>query len=64
MKNKNTKLKCQMTENCDHSVTHIDVKGFIYCKEHGHSRKTTMRCRQIKNKELKTLQSGKPIAKY
>jgi len=63
MKNQ-SKLLCDMKKGCTQPVTHIDVKGFAYCKEHGVQRKNSMSCRQLKPKELKLLLSGKPLAKY
>lgn len=58
------KLKCDMREECNIVVTHIDIKGFIYCKGHGEQRKISHRCRQLTVKELKILKSGKPIKEY
>lgn len=58
-------IRCQMTDDCQEPVTHIDDNGFIYCAEHGQRRKESgRRCRKLKPAELKTLKEGKPIAKY
>lgn len=60
------KLECNMKDDCTSPITHIDEKGFIYCKEHGLERKQShrKRCRQLKPKELKDLQSGKQLKEY
>jgi hypothetical protein len=62
------KLNCaQMTsvEKCAEKITHIDVKGFIYCSICGPIRKATgVRCRKLTPKELKQLESGEPLAEY
>lgn len=58
------KLRCDMRRDCSESVTHIDVKGFLYCRPHALQRVHYVRCRQLKPKELKQLQFGQPIAKY
>lgn len=60
-----TILKCCGLKCKDGLVTHIDNKGFIYCKVCGENRKLNGRkCRKLKSSELKTLLEGKPIAKY
>ena len=61
---KTKKLQCDMESTCEDKVTHIDEKGFIYCKSHGHGRKSTMHCRQLKPSELKDIEAGKQIAEY
>lgn len=57
-------LKCDMKLDCGASVTHIDEKGWVYCAQHGAIRKYTMRCRQLKPKELATLKSGILLISY
>ena len=57
-------LTCDMEKDCQEPVTHIDVKGYVYCAKHGRERKTTCRCRQLKPKELHQLQSGEPLSTY
>jgi hypothetical protein len=54
-----TKLKCDMTRECAAPVTHIDEKGFVYCREHGIDRKSYCRSRQLTAGEIKTLTSGR-----
>jgi hypothetical protein len=52
-------------EKCAEKITHIDVKGFIYCSICGPIRKATgVRCRKLTPKELKQLESGEPLAEY
>lgn len=59
-----TKLKCDMSKDCNSEVTHIDSSGFIYCSSHGELRKFSKRCRKLKPKELKTLEQGQPLTRY
>ncbi len=56
--------KCQMTQDCANTVTHIDDSGFIYCQHHGNTRKQYRRCRKLKPSELKLIRSSKPITRY
>jgi hypothetical protein len=55
-------LRCDMTHNCAKTVTHIDEKGFVYCREHGIVRKCYRRCRQLFPNELRMLREYKPIS--
>ena len=57
-------LQCEMKKGCPGLVTHIDVKGWVYCKECAVVRKHTVRCRQLKPKELKLLRADQPLEKY
>lgn len=58
-------LKCDMGKDCREQVTHIDAKGYIYCRKHGVSRKASgVRCRQLKPAEIKTLGAGEPLPRY
>lgn len=57
-------LSCQMRAECLREVTHIDEKGFIYCKEHGKARQYSMRCRKLTKEELTQLENGKPLKRY
>jgi hypothetical protein len=57
-------LKCDMKAECAEAVTHIDNKGFIYCREHGIQRKGYRPCRQLLPKELKQLKAGMPVPSY
>ena len=59
-----TKLTCDMTNDCTCKIAYIDIKGFIYCDSHGKARKLVNRCRKLKPKEIKQLQSGQPLAQY
>lgn len=54
-------LKCDMRKDCIAAVTHIDEKGYAYCKEHGKERKAVMHCRKITRGEMKTLLARQPI---
>lgn len=58
------KLQCDMHEACSAPITHIDVKGFVYCGEGAVTRKQYQRCRKLTPAELKTLLRGEPIASY
>jgi hypothetical protein len=57
-------LHCDMKEDCDQPVTHIDEKGWVYCEQHGKSRKQSMRCRKLTQQELKKLEKGEPLSSY
>lgn len=61
-------LKCDMKKDCSEQITHIDEKGFIYCREHGRQRKNygryAMKCRQLRPFELNQLKAGKPLRRY
>jgi hypothetical protein len=57
----NGRLQCDMTTDCANPVTHVDEKGFIYCCDHGVTRKNYCRCRKLLSNELRTLRNGKPI---
>jgi hypothetical protein len=57
-------MKCEMADDCAGMVTHIDDKGFIYCKPHGEERKLWRRCRKLSSKELKTIKAQGAIASY
>lgn len=57
------RLRCDMFQTCEAEVSYIDVKGFIYCKEHGILRKaTSTRSRELNRCELNLLEQGKPIS--
>jgi hypothetical protein len=60
----NGTLQCDMSRDCACTVTHIDEKGFVYCRDHGVTRKNYCRCRKLRPAELRALQSGKPIPRY
>lgn len=61
---KNGKLHCDMAGECSEPVTHIDEKGYVFCKPHGLIRKHTHRCRQLKPKEQKLLRGSMPLERY
>lgn len=46
------------------NVTHIDDKGFIYCKPHGENRQRHRNCRKLRANELNRIKAGKTIQKY
>jgi hypothetical protein len=58
------RLKCGMRRECQADVTHIDDKGYVYCREHGIERYSHRRCRQLTAKELRQLRSGIPLSSY
>lgn len=57
-------LKCEMTNDCQHPVTHIDKSGFVYCTAHGLRRRMYEPCRKLRSTELKRLQRGEQLKKY
>jgi len=61
------KLLCDGMGNesdCKEPVAYIDRSGFVYCDRHGKMRKQYEPCRKLKPSEVKTLATGKPLAKY
>lgn len=53
-----------MVENCEHNVSYIDKKGFIYCHDHGLQRKRYVNCRKMTKKEIVSLHENKKIEKF
>lgn len=63
--NTEQRLKCDMTEQCQDTVNHIDDSGFIYCTKHGLQRRGHgRRCRKLRPSELKKLENGQPVTRY
>lgn len=48
--------------DCASEVTHIDNKGFIYCRTHGEWRKAAGPCRKMTRGEVRTLEGGGVIS--
>ena len=59
-----TTLTCDMEQTCTAPVTHIDIKGYVYCRQHGIARKIYCRCRQLTRAELAQLHAGEPLKEY
>jgi len=57
-------LKCDGVKDCPHRVSHIDEKGFIYCKQCGFARKQSVRCRTMTPRELIQIKSNQPLERY
>lgn len=57
-------LRCDMRRECKDAVTHIDNKGYAYCRAHGVQRKSYRPCRILAPKELEQLKAGIPLAAY
>lgn len=58
-------LQCEMKRDCVQPVTHIEEKGFIYCKEHGVQRRYYgRRCRALRPWELAMLRQGLVLPSY
>ena len=57
-------LRCDMTDECEAPVSHIDQKGYAYCTEHGIERRSWMPCRRLQPHELHRLERGEPLARY
>jgi len=55
---------CGVDIPCNKPVTHIDVKGWIYCKEHGEARGEYVTCRELTFAELELFKAGMPIRAY
>ena len=55
-------LRCDMKTDCPGTVAMIDDRGFLYCADHGHTRRTGGGlCRKLAAAEIKRLQSKEPI---
>jgi hypothetical protein len=60
-----TILVCDMEAGCAAPVTHLDEKGFVYCKPHGiYRRGGGYRCRALSGRELRQLTAGEPLREY
>ena len=57
-------LRCDMTDDCEQPVTHIDNDGFAYCTTHGLQRRWYQPCRKLRDWELRKLQRGGQLTKY
>ena len=57
-------LSCDMSEECDHAVTHIDNSGWVYCTSHGEQRRYSKPCRKLRPHELNRLKRGQQITRY
>lgn len=57
-------LHCEMKEECEEPVTHLDNSGFIYCTEHGIQRRDWKPCRKLRDWELRKLERGEQITRY
>lgn len=64
MNGANGELLCDMERGCKGEITHIDDKGYIYCRPHGIQRKGYRPCRLLTSKELRQLKAGQPLASY
>lgn len=58
-------LHCEMVKGCNQPVSHIDVKGYVYCETHGKQRRMAgTRCRKLRPEELKKLRHGETLSHY
>lgn len=55
---------CDMTSDCEQPVTMLDQDGFVYCTNHGLSRRTWQPCRKLRPYEVNRLARGETIARY
>lgn len=60
----NTRLQCDMKDQCPNAVTHIGAKGWVYCLEHVPCRSGYEHCRRLRQWEIKQLEQGKPLVSY
>lgn len=59
------KPHCDMNENCNQPVTHLDKDGYVYCEKHAAQRKSGgVPTRKLKPAELKKLEQGQAVSKY
>lgn len=55
-------LQCDGDRGCTECVTHVDDKGWVYCKSHGlRRRRGGTPCRILKPHEIETLRCGRTI---
>jgi hypothetical protein len=60
-----TQLHCEMSKECGHPVTHLEYKGFVYCKECAMELKWSRRIvRALRPWEIKMLQAGQALPSY
>ncbi len=52
---------CDMTKDCPETIAYLDIKGYVYCSNHGQRRKAHMQCRKLTNAELKSLRFGRSL---
>jgi hypothetical protein len=55
---------CDMTADCNEPITHLDDKGFIYCTNHGVSRRYSRPCRKLRPSELNNIKRGEQVKRY
>lgn len=55
---------CDMVEDCREPITHIDIKGYVYCTTHGLERQGYQRCRKLREGELKKILRGEALERY
>jgi hypothetical protein len=58
------KLVYDMKDGCTNPVTHIGVRGYIYCAGCSPQRQGFEHTRRMRSWELKILQSGKKLLRY
>lgn len=60
-----TVLLCDRDRSCCAPVTHIDQKGFVYCTNHGLSRRSCgIPCRKLRDYEIRKLGRGETLSRY
>ncbi len=59
-------LQCEMSDDCKAAVTHIEDKGFIYCRAHAERRRKYVghRNRKLRPWELALLRAGHTLPSY
>jgi hypothetical protein len=57
-------LHCDMKTDCVKPITMIDESGFIYCTDHGLSRRSWKYCRKLRPFELNRLKRGETVKRY
>jgi hypothetical protein len=53
-----------MTSTCAEPITMLDQKGYVYCTEHGLSRRSYIPCRKLRPYELRRIERGEQIVRY
>ena len=57
--------RCETRDDCEAEPTHIENKGYVYCKEHADERRAwNPRVRQMRAWERRWIREGKVLPSY
>lgn len=57
-------VQCEMSAECSQRVTHIGVKGYVYCAEHAAVRRGIERTRRMRAWEIRWIREGRVLPSY